>query len=303
MPSQPALPPEFDPACYAALPHGADLAGRDPATLAAHYQAYGAAEGRPCSAVTSRAAFLTLLPAAGPLLEIGPFCAPWPAEHRAEKVSYLDIMPTAALRATAATLPWADADRVPEIDYVWRGEPYRALIRERFDTILSSHCIEHQPCLVTHLTDLASVLTPAGRVFLVIPDHRYAFDHYLPTSTLADVLAAYAAATPRHAPRSVIAQHLWQTHNDPAAHWHGDHGPTPDDAADPALPGRVAAALAALRDPILAHDLHAWQFTPSSFRAMIDALAIAGLSPLRIERLYPTLRDRGEFYAVLHVAA
>ncbi len=298
---QAPLPPAFDPALYAAPPHGTDLAGQDEAALRGHYRAYGEAEGRPCSAVTSRARFVALIPPDTPMLEIGPFCAPCAAPHRTVPARYLDIMPTEALRATAATLAWANAAEVPEIDYVWRGEPYGALIRERFETIYSAHCIEHQPCLVTHLTDLAAVLTPGGRVFLVVPDHRYAFDHFVPTSTLADVLAAYHAATAAYPPRAVLAQHLWQTHNDPARHWLGDHGPAP--AADPALPDRIAPALAALHQPGLTHDLHAWQFTPASFRDLIETLAAASLSPLRVERLYPTLRDRGEFYAVLHVAA
>ena len=297
----PDLPAAFDPAIYAAPPHGADLAGLDPAALANHYAGHGAAEGRVCSAIASRADFLALLPAAGAMLEIGPFCTPWPARGRVDPVRYLDIMPTEALREAASALPWADASKVPDIHYVWRGEPYRALIGERFDTILSSHCIEHQPCLATHLADLASILRPGGRVFLVVPDHRYSFDHFVPASTLTDVLEVYAADRRAHAPRSVIAQYLLVTHNDPTAHWRGEHGPDP--AAAPDLREKVDAALRAAKNPALPYDLHAWQFTPETFRAVFARMAAVGLSPFRIERLYPTLRDRGEFYAVLRVAA
>ncbi len=305
----PPLPAEFDPATYAAT-DTAILSGLDPAALARHYAAHGAAEGRVCSAIAGRAAFLALLPPAGPLLEVGPFCTPWPAPA-GYVVRYLDIMPTEALRATAAALPWGDASRVPSIDYVWRGEPYRELIRARFPAILSSHCIEHQPCLVTHLTDLASVLAPGGRVFLVVPDHRYAFDHFVPASTLVDVLDAYAARRSGHAPRSTIAHHLLKTHNDPPAHWAGAHwtgapqngAPGADPWAEAGLVGRVSEALREVRRTELAFDLHAWQFTPDSFRALFDLMAVAGLSPFRIERLYPTLRDSGEFYAVLRIAA
>jgi SAM-dependent methyltransferase len=298
-PAPPLLPPDFDPARYAAT-DPTTLGGLDPAALARDYAAHGAAGGRACSAITSRAAFLALLPSPGPVLEVGPFCTPWPAPA-GTVVRYLDIMPTEALRTTAAALPWGDASRVPDIDYVWRGEPYRDLIRTRFPAILSSHCIEHQPCLVTHLTDLASVLAPGGRVFLVVPDHRYAFDHFVPTSTLVDVLDAYAARRGGHAPRSTIAHNLLKTHNDPPAHWAGAHGPDPWTEAG--LVGRVSEALRELRRTDLVFDLHAWQFTPASFRALFDLMAVAGLSPFRIERLYPTLRDSGEFYAVLRIAA
>ena len=299
-PADPApLPAAFDPAIYAAT-DTATLGGLDAAALARHYAVHGAAAGRVCSAIASRAAFLALLPPAGPLLEVGPFCTPWPAPA-GYVVRYLDIMPTEALRATAAALPWGDASRVPEIDYVWRGEPYRELIRARFPAILSSHCIEHQPCLVTHLTDLAAVLAPGGRVFLVVPDHRYAFDHFVPTSTLLDVLDAYAARRGGHAPRSTIAHHLLKTHNDPPAHWAGAHGADP--WAEAGLVGRISEGLREVRRTELAFDLHAWQFTPDSFRRLFDLMAVAGLSPFRIERLYPTLRDSGEFYAVLRIAA
>ncbi|MGH7043138.1 MAG: hypothetical protein ACREFY_13555 [Acetobacteraceae bacterium] len=300
----PPLPAEFDPAIYAATEPGT-LVGLDAAALARHYAARGAAEGQVCSVIASRAAFLALLPPAGPLLEIGPFCTPWPAPAGYE-VRYLDIMPTEALRATAAALPWGDASRVPEIDYVWRGEPYRALIHARFPAILSSHCIEHQTCLVTHLTDLASVLAPGGRVFLVVPDHRYAFDHFVPASTMVDVLDAYAARRSGHAPRSTIAHHLLKTHNDPPAHWRGEHGADPQadqGAGWGGLVGQVTEALRELRRTELAFDLHAWQFTPESFRRLFDLMAVVGLSPFRVERLYSTLRDRGEFYAVLRIAA
>jgi SAM-dependent methyltransferase len=296
------LPPEFDAAIYLAR-YGEELFGRDAAELARHYARHGEPEGRVCSAVTDRAAFLRLLPASGPLLEVGPFCTPWPAPP-GRRVHYLDIMPTEALRAAASALPWGDASRVPEIDYVWHGQPYRELVQERFDAVLSSHCIEHQPCLVSHLADLASVLAPGGRVFLVVPDHRYAFDHFIPESTLVDVLASYAERRPGHAPRTVIAQHLLQTHNDAVAHWRGEHGADPRAApADQALVGRIAEALRAARRTGLPHDLHAWQFTPAGFRSLFDAMAAVGLSPFRVERLYPTLHDSGEFYAVLRIAA
>ncbi|MDE2007415.1 MAG: hypothetical protein KGI51_12665 [Rhodospirillales bacterium] len=278
-----------------------------PAELRAHYRRYGAAEGRPCTSIVSRADFLALLPLAGSMLEIGPFCTPAPLSGRSGTLRYLDIMPTAALREAASALPWADPSKVPEIDYVWHGEPYRALIGERFDTIFSSHCIEHQPCLVSHLADIASVLTPGGRVFMVVPDHRFAFDHFVSATTMVDVLEAYAAGRRTHGPRSVIAQHLLQTHNDPRAHWAGDHGTPGPDATDPALANHIAAALTAAlgaaREPGLPYDLHAWQFTPESFRDLFDRLATAGMSPFRIERLYPTPRGRGEFWAVLRIAA
>ena len=298
-----ALPAEFDPAIYAAGDDPA-LAGLDPAQLRAHYDRLGREAGRRASAIGGRRDFLALLPADGPVLEIGPFCTPASLPGRAAPVRYLDILPTEALRATTAGFEWADPDQVPEIDYVWHGEPYRALIGERFDAVLSSHCIEHQPCLITHLTDLASVLRPGGRVFLVVPDKRYCFDHFLPASSLADVLEAYAERRTRIAPRAVLAARLMITHNDPVQHWRGAHGEGPwQRSAGADLAERISTALREARAGAPAFDVHAWQFVPASFRHLIGTLAATGLSPLRLERLYPTLRDSNEFHAVLRVAA
>ena len=91
------------------------------------------------------------------LLEIGPFCTP---AFRApvHRVAYMDAFTTEQLREQARGMAWADPALVPEIDFVWNGEKYRELIGREFDFVFSSHNIEHQPCLVTHLAEVASVM-------------------------------------------------------------------------------------------------------------------------------------------------
>ena len=293
------LPPTFEWSIYAG--RNADLAGFDQAGAVNHYNRYGRDEGRISSVIGGRGDFLNLIPAAASLLEIGPFCTPCftTGTHR---VRFLDAFPTQELRQIVGELSWGRPDLVPEIDYVWRGEPYVELIDERFDAVFSSHNIEHQPCLVNYLEDIASVLAPGRRLFLIIPDRRYCFDHYLSESTIADVLDAFIERRRRHSARSVLEHRLMLTHNEAAAHWAGDHGPDPRRRApDTEIIGRIADNIKTLRNYDTYIDTHAWQFVPDSFAQIIGTLNAAGLTRFEVERVYPTLWSSNEFYAVLRL--
>src|SRR5262249_41065845 len=81
-------------------------------------------------------------------------------------------------------------------------------------------------------------------------------------------------------------------------HWQGDHG------VHEVSPDTLATALMTLSNhPGEYLDAHAWQFTPSSFRAILDLVFALGLSPLRIERVYETILGACGFYAVLREAS
>jgi hypothetical protein len=300
-PEPPALPPAFDWSIYVA--RNPDLAGFGEADAASHYASYGREEGRVCSAIDGRGAFLGLIPPSESLLEIGPFCTPC-FTTQTHRVRFLDAFPTEELRKIVAELSWGRPELVPEIDYVWRGGPYAELIAERFDAVFSSHNIEHQPCLVTHLNDIASVLAPGRWLFLIVPDRRYCFDHYLPESTIADVLDALIEGRRRHSARSILEHRMMLTHNEAEPHWQGDHGPDPRRRApDADILRRIAENLKTLpgRDTYI--DAHAWQFVPDSFAHLIGTLNAAGLTPFTVERIYPTLRSTHEFFAVLRLQA
>lgn len=210
---------------------------------------------------------------------------------------------TAELREAAAQAG-VDPGAVPEIDLVWRGEAYLELTQEKFDAALGVHSLERQPCLITHLTNVASVLKPGARWFLVVSDRRFGAAHYLPDSMLVDVLEAFAVRRSRHVARSLIANRLLATHDHASAHWAGLHGPDPRRRpADDQLREEVAALLRALRAGPPDGATPAWHFTPDSFDYLIDTLAALGLSPFRIERLYWTVNPYGAFYSVLRVTA
>jgi SAM-dependent methyltransferase len=296
------LPPDFDPDVYVAHPANADLRGLDAGQARHHYNLYGRPEGRYCSAVDGRPAFLGLIPIGGTVLYIDPFFLPG-VDLAGRTVHRLAARTADELRE-ALQRAGADPALVPKIDLVWRGEPYRELTRERFDAVLGLHSLERQPCLITHLSDVASVLKPGARFFLAISDRRFGTAHYLPDSLLPDVLEAFAARRTRHVARNAIANRLMATHDHAAAHWAGLHGPDPQRrVADDSLRQEVATLLRQLRGGTPDAATLAWHFTPESFQYLMETLAVLGLSPFRIERLYWTINPYSAFYAVLRVAA
>jgi SAM-dependent methyltransferase len=259
--------------------------------LETHYREFGISEGRMGSMACARDGFLRMLDHRRSILEIGPLANP---ALRGHQVKYFDVLPTDALRKKAAA-SGLDPDACPHIDFVSENGDL-AVISDRFDVVFSSHAIEHQPDLVRHLRGVEQILNPQGQYFVIVPDKRYCFDHFIPESTIADVLDAYLRRVHRHDAASVIEHLALTTHNDSLRHWNGDHG-------EPACwtsPERIRQAMdMVLANPTTYIDTHAWQFTPESFREIVHTLFGLGLTGLDVVRVYRTTHGSIEFYAVL----
>lgn len=287
------LPAEFDPSVYRS--HCPDLRSLNDADLAHHYASTGAREGRSASTISSRHAFIDLIPQFSSLLEIGPFANPL---RRGPNVKYFDVLPTELLRQRAK-VHGVDPTKCPQIDYVSETGDL-AVVTDLFDAALSAHVIEHQPDLIRHLRGVASVLKPGGRYYLAVPDKRFCFDHFIVESNIAEIVAAHARAAHVHDVQSVIEHIALTTHNDCARHWAGDHG----EPAYKAMPARILDAVGSfLASQGKYVDVHAWQFTPESFRDVMQTLFKLCLSPLRVLRIYRTASGSNEFYAVLERTA
>lgn len=282
-----AFPDEVSPNVLRA--RYADLASMDDQTLLDHYREYGRSEGRVAADVALREAFIAMVPADASLLEIGPFCQP---VFTGPNVRYLDILDAESLRRRAGEIGIDPGGCPKEIHYTnGLGEAAGA----RFDVIFSSHNIEHQPDLVRHLREAAAALKPGGIYMMLVPDKRYCFDHFLPASTLADVLGAYAEARTVHTPAHVIEHVAFTCHNDMVLHWQGEHGEPPS-----GLDGRVEIAMKQIEAAAGGYiDVHAWQFTPASFREIMAGLQGLNLSPFGPARVYDSAWGRNEFAAVL----
>ncbi len=210
-------------------------------------------------------------------------------------VRYFDVLDRAGLLKRAAELGYPIVS-APKIDFV---SPVGDLsvVDETFDAVVSSHCIEHQPDLVAHLAEVARILQPGGRYFVIVPDKRFCFDHFLGPSTAAGMVDAWKEKRKVHRLASVLEHRALTTHNDTARHWAGDHA-DPHHAAS--VPTRLVAAMAEHEAAGGGYvDVHAWQFTPASFREVMGVLAAIGLVGLICQRVYDTPFGSNEFTAVL----
>ena len=284
-----ALPKAFDAEAYRA--RHADLRSMNAAELETHYRDHGLAEGRCASTVTGREDFIRLLAGIPSVLEIGPLANPM---LRGSNVKYFDVLPTEALKRKVAA-HGLDVACCPSIDFVSETGDL-GVVTMQFDAVTSSHAIEHQPDLIHHLAGVARVLRPGGRYYLIVPDKRYCFDHFIATSTIADILDAHLRHRRMPDPGDVIAHLALTTHNDPARHWNNDHGESVLQTGSGCL---VEAVAMCEQNPGVYIDTHAWQFTPATFVEILKMLAELRLSRFKIERTYPTLHGSNEFYVVL----
>jgi SAM-dependent methyltransferase len=225
----------------------------------------------------------------GSVLEIGPFCKPM---LKGDNVAYLDIYTSEELRERSGQ-HGLDATNCPDrIDFVGDIDS----VDREFDSVISSHSIEHQPDLLHHLKNVERILPVGGRYYILIPDHRYCFDAFQRESTIGDVIQAHEEQRVRHTLSNIIAHRTLSVHNDHNEHWRGNSGAI---STDMIYAGTVAAIneyRAAAGEYI---DVHAWFFTPEGFHRIIDILnrlGVLGLSPVRV---YSTPKNRNEFCAVL----
>jgi hypothetical protein len=281
------FPPEFDAVFYKSI--HADLWDHDAAALVHHYETFGRAEGRRATPAVPREEFVALFPSEVPTLEIGPFNNPMVA---GEFVRYFDVLGTDGLIERAKRLGLG-YEKVPHIDYIDSTGDMSG-ISEKFDVIIGSHIVEHQPDLVRHLIHVRNLLSDNGFYFCIIPDKRYCFDHFIAESSIADVIDAHLSGRRVHTLASIIEHAALTTHNDSVRHWNGDHGGRPDDAY------RVRGGIEEYRAAEGRYlDVHAWQFTPNSFKAIINMLEALRYINLKLIRVYDTPYGGIEFYTIL----
>jgi SAM-dependent methyltransferase len=280
------IPFAFDPTFYTGK--YADLSGFSAEVAIDHFSRYGIAEGRQGHPRGSRATFTNYISTFDKVLEIGPFCSP---VARGQNVRYLDVLDEIQLRKRAKELGLDEKGCPEHIHYT--GEIFD--INETFDAVISSHCIEHQPDLIHHLKGIAKVLRRDGSCLLYVPDKRYCFDHYIPESTVAEVIQAHHERRTSHLLRSVIEHHALNTHNDPGRHWAGDH----EVEHGKVLTERIKDAINLYNTSEKYIDVHAWYFTPRSFIDIMTTLVDCGFTELRPVECHSSLRNELEFFVAM----
>lgn len=283
------FPPEFDAVHYQAI--HPDLSHMQPGELADHWMQYGIKEGRQGGRIADRNQFVALIGENARVLEIGPFNRP---VKTGANVRYFDVLDRDGLIQRAQKIGFETSGIPRKIDYV-STEADLGIIQEKFDFVLSSHSIEHQPNLIRHLMEVERLLEPGGCYFLIIPDKRYCFDHFIPETPLSLIIEAYVNNHVRHPLHSVFEHRMLTTHNDSLLHWQGNHG-----KRYVSLKERYDIAMEDYRSAAGGYiDVHAWFFTPESFREIIRALPTIFTLSLVPIRIYPTRNGAIEFFAIL----
>ena len=229
-------------------------------------------------------------------LEIGPSYNPILTKAEGYAVSILDHADQAALVAKY-TPHGVDVSKVEPVDFVWRsGTIAESIAHKRFDAIVAAHMIEHAPDFIQFLNDCAQSLTEGGRLYLLVPDKRYAFDFFQPLSDTAKVLGDHRVRRTRHSFESfyrltaVVKQgervNWGQGRISSLAYIHGD--------PNVILPATIQYAAASEYV-----DAHANYFTPVSFAMIVRELRYLGEISLDLKVL--TRPRECEFLAVLQM--
>ena len=222
-------------------------------------------------------------------LEIGPFTAP---SLTGKNVKYFDVLNKQGLieRAKEHNL---DPSRIPNIDFVSEIADLK-IIKSKFDLVFTAHNIEHQLDLVAHMNDVYNLLNDDGLYYMVIPDRRYCFDHFLPPSLMSEVLNAHHLSMNRHTLRTVLTE-CETTHNYPNLHWAGNSG------VGLYSNHRLECYKTRLNNFFETDkyiDFHQWRFQPENFVFIFNGLYRMGLIKLKLEKVYCTALNSLEFQAV-----
>lgn len=266
-----------------------------------HYQKFGQAEGRSlvaqASELTREEKIFHLLDKSGLGLEIGPSHNPIAPKKRGFNVHTLDHASANDLRKKYAA-HGVNLDNIEEVNFVWSGQRYADLIgrTECYDWIIASHVIEHAPDLVSYLQQCEELLKPEGRISLVVPDKRFCFDCFSPTSSTGQMLDAFAQKRSRPSPGQIFDHIANAAKRGQEIAWSiGDAG-----GAD-GLVHTVDEARAHWAGALEHHseyvDVHVWRFTPASFRLLISDLFSLGLTNLEVKSEFDT--HGCEFYVTL----
>ena len=222
-------------------------------------------------------------------LEIGPNCNPLLPKAN-YNVETLDHMSADELRVKYGSDANVDVSKIEDVDYVASGSIFEAVGQEaRYDFIVASHVLEH----ATHLGFLADcerLLKPSGRLVLAIPDRRRCFDRFRPSSTTGQVLEARGRLN--SCPGDVFDHAAYITEERRSRIHPGISRRLPSAFRRFYFTRTVKQAFAEYervkKQPRFV-DIHAWQFTPSSFRLIVADLAELGLISLREERFVDTV--------------
>lgn len=223
-------------------------------------------------------------------LEIGASFNPVLRKAAGYAVEILDYVDTEQLRRL-----YPDAE-IETVDYVSHGSSIADTIphRGRYDYIIASHVIEHQPDIIGFLDDCTALLKPEGVLALVVPDKRRSFDMFMPLSTAGQALQAHLERRNRHTAAAIFDHHAYAVARSGNIVWMEGY------AAEATFVHEVTTAQKAYAEALASTaylDTHSWIFTPSSFRLLVRDLHTIHALALNEAAFIPG--DGPEFYIAL----
>ncbi len=244
----------------------------------------------------TREDMIALIPKGSKVLEIGPFYCPLIEKHTGYDIKYFDVLDTEQLHVRA--VEWgASTEKIPsKIDFVSPTGDL-TIIDEKFDYVISSHNIEHHPDLIKHLKIVENLLVDGGKFIAIVPDRRFTYDHFFISSSITDIIDAHINKVTKHSLKNIIEHKLLHAHNGLTHHYAGKHGVQPK-LAD--LKDKLDNVIDEYLNSEKYIDVHAWTFTPRSFKDNIDTLHKLGYINLELKVLtMPIYKRTFEFGAVL----
>lgn len=187
-------------------------------------------------------------------------------------------------------------ENVEEVDYVWRGEPYDVLTGKSkfYDWIIASHVIEHTPDFIGFLNNCDSILKDDGVISLAIPDVRYTFDYFRPITGISRIIDAYFQKNTIHTPGTAAEYLLNVVYKNGNMAW--SDGSSGEYTFIHSLDDTLNCIDHIINNKLYL-DVHAWCFTPHSFRLIIHDLNSLGFIPFKEVSFFPTYGH--EFYVTL----
>jgi|LakMenEpi03Aug12_release.lakeMendotaPanAssembly.Ray.scaffolds.fasta_scaffold06580_8 SAM-dependent methyltransferase len=265
-----------------------------------HFEIAGQFEGRPLSHSQSRNSIVRAeLDVSGRGIELGPLDKPIMAKRDGYQVEIVDYLEAAALRAQYGQElhVGVDASLIEEVDHVSRGETLTELIGNEgaYEWVVASHVIEHIPDIVSFLQDVERILSPTGRLGLVVPDKRFCFDFYGELSTSGQIVDAFVEKRTKPTLGQVVDYFSRTSQVNGAIAWGQTRGVVP----------QLMYAGESVRDGYrrsidgddFGGEIHCWRFTPESFRLIIADLRALGLTSLGIVAEHETIGI--EFFVTL----
>ncbi|MBN2146664.1 MAG: methyltransferase [Anaerolineales bacterium] len=229
-------------------------------------------------------------------VEIGPCQSPIAPKRDGYQVDVIDHMSREELLAKYKDHHLANLENIEDVDFVCHGESYAELTgrSKYYDWVIAAHVIEHMPDIVGFIRNCDAILKEDGVLSLIIPDKRYCFDHFQPISSISKAIDAYYQGYKVHTPGAVAEHFLNIVSKGGITSWDALRMGEYEFVHPLELSQKLMDHVVRTNEYL---DVHAWYFTPGSFRLMMHDLHYYGLIPLREVGFFPTAGT--EFWVAL----